>query len=89
MAPEVAPEVVPEEAPEQLAAPGQLEAPEQLEAPPPTPAPKRIRKVRLRAPTEAPSPTPPNPDYWRSRLEENRGNQRAAKNERYGTQRMR
>ncbi len=62
------------------------QTPEQLE--PPTPAPKRVRKVRVRAPTEAPSPTPPNPDYWRSRLQEHRGNQRAAKSERYGNLRI-
>ena len=72
------PGIVPEQPAEQT--------PEQLE--PPTPAPKRVRKVRVRAPTEAPSPTPPNPDYWRSRLEEHRGNQRAAKSERYGNLRI-
>ena len=62
------------------------EQPEQLE--PPAPAPRRVRQVRVRAPTDAPSPTPPNPDYWRSRLQEHRGNQRAAKSERYGNLRI-
>ncbi len=64
-----------------------VEATSSLE--PPTPAPKRVRKVRVRAPTDtAPQHTPPDPNYWRSRLEEHRANQRTAKNERYGNLRI-
>ncbi len=70
----------------------QVEQPmEQLE--PPTPA-KRVRKVRVAKETApqhtketAPQHTP-DPDYWRSRLQEHRGNQRAAKSERYGNLRI-
>ncbi len=61
------------------------EQPEQLE--PPTPAPKRVRKVRVVAKETAPQHTP-DPDYWRSRLQEHRGNQRAAKSERCGKLRI-
>ncbi len=54
---------------------------------PPTPAPKRVRKVRVVPKETAPQHTP-DPDYWRSRLQEHRGNQRAAKSERYGNLRI-
>ena len=69
------------------------EQPEQTPEPPaetiepPTPAPKRVRKVRV-APKEAAPQHTPDPDYWRSRLQEHRGNQRAAKSERYGNLRI-
>ena len=62
------------------------EQPEQLE--PPAPAPKRVRKVRVVPPKETAPQHTPNPDYWRSRLQEHRGNQRAAKSERYGNLRI-
>jgi hypothetical protein len=89
------------EPPEQVTEPPAqfTEPPEQVTEPPeqvteqPVEAtsskPKRVRKVRVRAPTDtAPQHTPPDPNYWRSRLEEHRTRQRVAKNERYGNLRI-
>ena len=60
---------------------------------PPTPAPtRRVRKVRVKAPTDTAvtqAPTaPPDPNYWSSRLQEHRSSQRLAKAERYGNLRI-
>jgi hypothetical protein len=48
------------------------------------PTPK-VRKVRVNAPTD---PTPPDPNYWHSRLEEHMASRRATKNERYANLRF-
>jgi hypothetical protein len=48
--------------------------------------PARVRKVRVQSTT--PTTAPPDPHYWRSRLEEHRNQQRASKNERYANLRF-
>jgi hypothetical protein len=48
--------------------------------------PARVRKVRVQS--VAPTTAPPDPHYWRSRLEEHRNQQRASKNERYANLRF-
>ena len=70
------------EQPEQV-----IEPPEQV-IEPPTPARPRVRKVRVSAPTDTPVSSPPDPNYWSSRLQEHRSNQRLAKTERYGNLRI-
>jgi hypothetical protein len=54
----------------------------------PTPARPRVRKVRVRAPTDTKPAAPPDPNYWNSRLQEHRSSQRLAKDERYGNLRI-
>jgi hypothetical protein len=61
-----------------------------IERPVEKPKPK-VRKVRVRAPTDpvAPvAPVAPDPNYWRSRLEEHLTHQREAKSERYANLRI-
>ena len=71
------------EQPEQV-----IEQPEQV-IEPPTPARPRVRKVRVRAPTDTqPVSSPPDPNYWSSRLQEHRSSQRLAKTELYGNLRI-
>ena len=63
-----------------------MEEVEQLIEPPTPDPPARVRKVRVRAPTDAPAA--PDPNYWSSRLQEHRSSQRLAKDERYGNLRI-
>ena len=56
---------------------------------PPVEKPKpKVRKVRVRAPTDPVAPVAPDPNYWRSRLEEHLAHRREAKSERYANLRI-
>ena len=89
----VEPEVMEQPMEPELEAPMEPAMEQELETPmePPTPAPRiRVRKVRVKAPTDTreAQPEAPDPNYWNSRLQEHRSSQRLAKDERYGNLRI-
>jgi hypothetical protein len=62
-----------------------IEPPMEQAIEPPKP---KVRKVRVRAPTDPVAPVAPDPNYWRSRLEEHLAHRREAKSERYANLRI-
>jgi hypothetical protein len=67
-----------------------LEQPEQPTEQPeqPTKPTPKVRKVRVHSGAAPTNPTPPDPNYWHSRLEEHMAGRRATKNERYANLRF-